>query len=140
MVAEGMVRLLMSPIWCYSIVHDPIDSEVTQKNYFKNSYHVLVTSYGHLPNMAEYQKQFIEIFLERIKDIPMLMTRLGITGSHKEKINPIIDDSIYKKTQNFRCVGCTKPNKNSYFMPCEKDRTRPIHYFFIGWITEQIHP
>ena len=123
----------MNPIWCYSIVH-------VRLHYFKHSYHVLVTNYGCLPNMAVFHKQFVEIFLEKIKDIPMLMTRLGITGSHQEKINPIVDQSIYKKTQNFRCVGCTKPNKNSYFMPCEKDRTRPIHDFFIGWITEQDPP
>lgn len=118
----------------------PIYSEVTQRNYFKNSFHIYVINYGYLPNLHEYHKQFTQILLNCTKELPILSQRLGISQSQTEKINPIIDDNVYKRNQNFRCVLCTKPKQNRHFMPADKDLNQPINHFFMGWLTEQDHP
>jgi hypothetical protein len=118
----------------------PIYSEITQRHYFKNSFHVYVVNYGYLPNLESYHKQFTQLLIDETKGNPILDQRLGISDSQQEKRSHIIDINVYKKNQNFRCVCCTKPNKNSYFLPRQKDYQQPIRHFFMGWITEHDMP
>ena len=118
----------------------PIYSEVTQRHYFKNSFHVYIINYGYLPNLERYHKQFVKILTEKTQNNLILNNRLGISESQREKTSHIIDSNVYKKNQNFRCVCCTKPNKNRFFMPDEKDYNQPMRNFFMGWITDQDQP
>lgn len=118
----------------------PIYSEFTERHYFKNSFHVYVINYGYLPNLEQYHKQFTKILIDKTQNNPILNNRLGVSGSDREKISHIVDDNVYKPNQNMRCVSCTKPNKNRFFMPDNKDYHLFIRHFFMGWITNEDQP
>jgi len=114
-----------------------IHSDVTDRDYYKNSYHVHVMNYGYLPNLQHYHKQFSQILIDKTNENPILNNRLGISASQNEKLSHVVDISIYARNRNFRTVLSTKPKKNSYLMPEQKDYNQPICHFFMGWITDK---
>lgn len=113
-----------------------IKSQKTNLEYHKNSYHVIIADYGHLPNLNQYHKKFAELLVESFQNDHILNKRLMVSGKGLEYLAEPVDSGVYKSNQPFRCIFCTKPNKNSFLTPDSKDNDKPISDYFVGWITE----
>ena len=139
---------------CLKIFNKPLNPEnyliicnsrlITGKHhqvYYKNSYHIFIINYGHLPNLSIYHKKFTQLLIESFGDNdPIFNNRLMVSSSGVEYLSKPIDTSVYKNNQTMRCIMCTKPNKQSFLMPTLNDYDKPISDFFWAWITDNDPP